>query len=690
VRPNPSPPSGIRDGPPLCLPVLTFEDGAALLVFSRADWTAPRHRAATAALSARGGRVLSAEAGETAIVAVVLPRAPDVGPQADPEPDPDPDPDPDSRTDTAGSAVLLSVLALLDAHGVGRRLCPAGLRALLPAVPCLRGVALDPTLAYYEIRCPTIRAVFLSDGTRPPCAADLMPQPAAASHFCFIAGPADATVLVETADGLRVLDPPLESAAGWPAFRTHADSLGPEVRIRQRESLGALLAATGRHRGPDGDALAAFQIWQAEPQRVALFGETLSVALDLAVPAGDAGLFLAGRLRDPLGVLTRLDLVTPYGETVDLRPHLVPLGGTDDAADRFVAHVPLARGARAIRQVRAGVEAAGGVAADVLSPVLRRDILRAVPAGAWRPDLIGRVLHPVLSDVQARSVARARVAAVTDFGAPVADPVCSLVIPLYREYGFLRHQVHAFALDGDLEAAEILYVLDAPDDAEAVTTTLQGLQLVYGVPMRLVVLSDNAGYATATNHGVALARGGHVLLMNSDVVPASRGWLAPWLARHRAIPDIGVSGPRLLCADGSVQHAGLIFEHGPMPWWTNAHLFKGWPGDHPRVRDSRPVPAVTGACALVDRGLLAEAGGLSTAYVIGDFEDSDLCLRLAGQGRRCHYFGETVLYHVERASIRRHPVYAETPAVRYNGWLHSHRWADAIAEIMAAWDRSHD
>ena len=35
---------------------------------------------------------------------------------------------------------------------------------------------------------------------------------------------------------------------------------------------------------------------------------------------------------------------------------------------------------------------------------------------------------------------------------------------------------------------------------------------------------------------------------------------------------------------------------------------------------------------MIDRALFGELGGMSEEYVIGDFEDSDLCLRGAGTG----------------------------------------------------------
>ena len=67
--------------------------------------------------------------------------------------------------------------------------------------------------------------------------------------------------------------------------------------------------------------------------------------------------------------------------------------------------------------------------------------------------------------------------------------------------------------------------------------------------------------------------------------------------------------------------------------WHDAHYFKGLHRTFPAANVARPVPAVSGACMMIDRALYEELGGLSGKYVRGDYEDSDLCLRLIENGR---------------------------------------------------------
>jgi GT2 family glycosyltransferase len=79
---------------------------------------------------------------------------------------------------------------------------------------------------------------------------------------------------------------------------------------------------------------------------------------------------------------------------------------------------------------------------------------------------------------------------------------------------------------------------------------------------------------------------------------------------------------------GEIDHAGIVIgetgkpEHlRRMPAWIDA-----------RSRSRYRVPAVTGACLLVERALWEQLGGFDEAYVNGG-EDIDLCLRARARGR---------------------------------------------------------
>ena len=63
-----------------------------------------------------------------------------------------------------------------------------------------------------------------------------------------------------------------------------------------------------------------------------------------------------------------------------------------------------------------------------------------------------------------------------------------------------------------------------------------------------------------------------------------------------------------------------------------------------------PLPITTGACMFMDKSLYQEIGGFDPLYVLGDFEDSDLCLKVIDKGLKIYCSSTVRLYHLERLS----------------------------------------
>jgi GT2 family glycosyltransferase len=183
---------------------------------------------------------------------------------------------------------------------------------------------------------------------------------------------------------------------------------------------------------------------------------------------------------------------------------------------------------------------------------------------------------------------------------------------------------------------------------------------------------------------VAVAAGRKLLLLNSDVIPDRPGWLGEMCRFYDEGERIGALGAKLLYEDDSLQHAGLYFHRLPGTGvWENAHRFKGLHRRFSAAEVAQAVPAVTAACALVDRERYEEVGGLPLHYVQGDYEDSELCLRLAEAGYENWYLPTAELYHLEGQS---YVAEARRGLSDYNMWLHTELWGEAIATVMERFD----
>ena len=86
---------------------------------------------------------------------------------------------------------------------------------------------------------------------------------------------------------------------------------------------------------------------------------------------------------------------------------------------------------------------------------------------------------------------------------------------------------------------------------------------------------------------------------------------------------------------------------------------------------------------LLARDRFFAVGGFGTEYAIGDYEDSDLCLKLRAAGGEILYEPAAELYHFERQSIREHLVHDRDLATACNRRLHHARWDATIEALMA-------
>jgi GT2 family glycosyltransferase len=492
-------------------------------------------------------------------------------------------------------------------------------------------------------------------------------------------------------------------------FGAHQPPLARRVRdaLARRGDAPSLIPALAARAGQDGRAGALLREAQllapARPVRLTDPAGPVGAGLDLALSDHAGGVFLCGWLRDPLGLIAGLTLRGPGIERAIPatalhrlpRPDLserfrkAPFG---DAGLRpgFLAHLPAADPARTA-QWRLAVRLAGGAEIDLAAPpglmpaAAARDlVLRAAHPDAVGPALLDDCIGPAAVRLHAAALAEAAGAPeIIAFGPTPCRPAASLVIPLYRNLRFLRFQLAALARDPECRRAEIIYVLDSPEQRAEVEHLLRGMSDLLDQPLRLAVMPRNGGYAAACNAGAAAAHGPALLFLNSDVLPAQPGWLGRMLARLGRDRRLAAIGPKLIFDGGTVQHAGLLFRRGVDGLWLNDHYGKGFPRRHPDVLRPRRVPGVTGAALLVRRAAFEAAGGFSTDYIVGDFEDSDLCLMLRAAGHEIAYESRAELFHFERQSIALHEGHARTLAGVLNRRLHHRRWDSAIAALMA-------
>lgn len=313
------------------------------------------------------------------------------------------------------------------------------------------------------------------------------------------------------------------------------------------------------------------------------------------------------------------------------------------------------------------------------------------------PQMLQRV-RQVWSDQLARQLGRP--AEHRRHGPGPEQPQLSVVVPLYGRIDFMEFQLNWFnawrrRLGSAAMPLQLIYVLDDPRQKDAFEALVKRCRSLYGMPFETVVNPENMGYAGANNRGAALATAPLLLLLNSDVLPAHDQSLLSMVKVLESHGDrIGALGARLLFDNGGLQHGGMEFVQEPdldgdlATVWLNEHPLKGVNVSYTaEQRNELPeVEAATAACLMLRRDRFEALGGFSTVFVVGDFEDSDLCLRLRQQGLGIYVDRAAVFYHLERQSVGfgDSDDRLKMKVVAANAFTHHQRWCSSIELLKAS------
>lgn len=230
--------------------------------------------------------------------------------------------------------------------------------------------------------------------------------------------------------------------------------------------------------------------------------------------------------------------------------------------------------------------------------------------------------------------------------APGPDPQVSFIVPLFNRLALT--QAMLASLQATLPAGlahEIILIDDGSSDG-----TREWLATMASPPFRVLLNERNLGYAITNNRAAAVARGELLALLNFDLVLLP-GWLEPMLEARRTLGTrAGVIGNVQLDAkSGAIDHTGIVINRTGKPEHRRAlppRLVRA-------LRPVEPVPAVTGACLLVEAALWRQLGGFDEAYLNGG-EDVDLCFRARAAGRvNAVALRSIVRHHVSAAQGRK-------------------------------------
>ncbi len=173
-------------------------------------------------------------------------------------------------------------------------------------------------------------------------------------------------------------------------------------------------------------------------------------------------------------------------------------------------------------------------------------------------------------------------------------------------------------------------------------------------PLLTIQAKENQGFAAGNNLGLKKARGRYILILNPDIAVVAGG-LEKMVSFMDKDETVGITGPKLINPDGSIQDSCRRFPTWPVPLFRRT-IFGRLPTakkslgrylmtdfDH---ESNLAVDWLFGACLLLRKSVLEKIGLFDERFFVY-FEDLDLCRRCWEGGFKVYYFStaEMVHYH---------------------------------------------
>ena len=218
---------------------------------------------------------------------------------------------------------------------------------------------------------------------------------------------------------------------------------------------------------------------------------------------------------------------------------------------------------------------------------------------------------------------------------------CDIIIPVYDNLEFTKKCLKSIEEQTNFPNYRIIVVDNgSTDGTEDYLRSLEN-KIVY------IRNRENLGYASACNLGASNSSADYLIFLNNDT-EVRENWLTE-LVKSASDPQVCAVGSKLLYPEGTVQHAGVVFDKIDKVAY---HIYAGQSGEANYVNRFRFFKAVTGACMLVKREDFITAGMFDTGYINGR-EDIDLCLKLGDVGKKIVYNPKSVVIHHESKTAGR-------------------------------------
>jgi len=222
-------------------------------------------------------------------------------------------------------------------------------------------------------------------------------------------------------------------------------------------------------------------------------------------------------------------------------------------------------------------------------------------------------------------------------------PSVSVIIVNWNGQSYLQDCFYSLAAQKHKDF-EVIFVDNASVDNSVETARILASNLK--LPIKIVRLSTNTGFAKGNNEGLKQCSGKYIALLNNDTV-ASEDWLKSLVQAMDAHPEVGICASLLIVAgtdivDSAGDCLGSSLRAYKRGEGLSASLF---------VTEEFVFGACAGA-ALYRKTMIDKIGLFDDDFFL-IFEDADLNFRAQLTGWKCLYVPEAKVQHKVSASIKK-------------------------------------
>lgn len=235
-----------------------------------------------------------------------------------------------------------------------------------------------------------------------------------------------------------------------------------------------------------------------------------------------------------------------------------------------------------------------------------------------------------------------RMKALKDGGKSISElfsevyPKVSVIVLSYNQRKLTKECIESVLFSSAYENIEIIVVDNASADGSA--DMLRELEKEHP-RLKVILNSENRGFAGGNNDGIRASGGEYVLLLNNDTL-VTRGYITSMLKYFDKIPNLGMVGA---CTNNIGNEAKVrvsYYDTAGMPLFAHkfAHLNRS-------KYKEQTEGALAMFCVLIKSEIFEETGFLDERYERGMFEDDDFAMSLRQAGKKLIIAEDAFVHH---------------------------------------------